>query len=238
MTNRVLIEAKNVSKVYQSDSVATKALDNVSFQVFQGEFVAIMGASGSGKSTLLHIIGLLDHPSKGTYLLSGKNTAAFSDVQLARIRNSKIGFVFQAFYLLPRTSVLENVMLPLQYSKSAQREHVARAKAALNKVDMLHRLDHSPNQLSGGEKQRTCIARALVTEPQILLADEPTGNLDSKTGANVMELINSLHKKGLTVIVITHETPTAQYAERILRLKDGQIMTDEKVKDNHSHFHK
>lgn len=238
MTNRVLIEAKNVSKVYQSDSVATKALDNVSFQVFQGEFVAIMGASGSGKSTLLHIIGLLDHPSKGTYLLSGKNTADFSDVQLARIRNSKIGFVFQAFYLLPRTSVLENVMLPLQYSKSAQREHVARAKAALNKVDMLHRLDHSPNQLSGGEKQRTCIARALVTEPQILLADEPTGNLDSKTGANVMELINSLHKKGLTVIVITHETPTAQYAERILRLKDGQIMTDEKVKDNHSHFHK
>ena len=238
MTNQALIEAKNISKFYQSDDVATKALNDVSFKIAQGEFIAIMGASGSGKSTLLHIIGLLDHPTKGTYYLSGENTANFSDNQLAHIRNRQIGFVFQAFHLLPRTSVLENVMLPLQYSRPARSEHVARAKAALSKVDMLHRLNHSPNQLSGGEKQRTCIARALVTEPQVLLADEPTGNLDSTTGANVMELIDNLHKKGLTIIVITHETPTAQYAKRILKLKDGQIISDEKIKEKRNHYKK
>jgi putative ABC transport system ATP-binding protein len=238
MTNEALIEAKNISKIYQTDDVATTALNDVSFKVNKGEFIAIMGASGSGKSTLLHIVGLLDRPSSGNYYLSGENTANLPDAQLAHIRNKKIGFVFQAFHLLPRTSVLENVMLPLQYSRPTRGEHVARAKAALDKVSMLHRLDHSPSQLSGGEKQRTCIARALVTEPQVLLADEPTGNLDSKTGANVMELIDDLHNKGLTLIVITHETPTARYAERIIKLKDGQIMSDQKAKTKHKHYQK
>ena len=233
-----IIELKNASKVYQEESVATTALDNVSFAVKQGEFIAIMGASGSGKSTLLHIIGLLDRPSKGTFHLSGKNTAQFSDAQRAHIRNNKIGFIFQAFHLLARTSVLENVMLPLQYSTVPRHQHLRQAKQALKQVNMLHRLNHTPSQLSGGEKQRTCIARALVTKPQVLLADEPTGNLDSKTGATVMELIDGLHQQGLTIIVITHETPTAAYAQRTLKLKDGRVLSDKKINSKHKHYTK
>jgi len=233
-----LIELKNASKIYQEEDVATIALNDVSFTVNRSEFIAIMGASGSGKSTLLHILGLLDHPTNGTYKLNGKNTARFSDAQRAHIRNQQIGFVFQAFHLLARTSVLENVMLPLQYSATPRSQHIKQAKQALKQVDMLHRLDHTPSQLSGGEKQRTCIARALVTKPQVLLADEPTGNLDSKTGANVMGLIDDLHQQGLTIIVITHETPTASYAQRTLRLKDGQILSDIKNGAKHQHYSK
>lgn len=238
MTDEKIIEAKQLSKVYQSEDVATTVLKEASFAMGTNEFIAIMGPSGSGKSTLLHIIGLLDRPSSGKYLFGGHDTARLSDDELAHIRNTKIGFVFQAFHLLARTSVLKNVMLPLQYSESKRSEHEKRARAALDKVDMLHRLDHSPSQLSGGEKQRVCIARALVAEPDILLADEPTGNLDSKTGANVMQLIDDLHGKGLAVILITHETPTAGYAERIIRLKDGAIESDEKTQKRHDHYTK
>lgn len=238
MTDGKLIEANKLAKVYQSEGVATTALKEASFSVRSHDFIAIMGASGSGKSTLLHIIGLLDRPSSGKYFFKGQDTASLSDDELAHIRNTKMGFVFQSFYLLARTSVLENVMLPLQYSKSKSGEHKERARAALDEVDMLHRLEHSPSQLSGGEKQRVCIARALVAEPDILLADEPTGNLDSKTGANVMQLIDNLHAKGLAVILITHETPTAGYAERVIRLKDGEIESDEKVERRHERYTK
>ncbi|OGY35014.1 MAG: macrolide ABC transporter ATP-binding protein [Candidatus Andersenbacteria bacterium RIFCSPHIGHO2_12_FULL_46_9] len=233
-----MIEVKNVAKIYQEDTVATAALTNISFNVTEGEFIAIMGASGSGKSTLLHILGLLDHPSQGIYRLNNVNTAELTDIQRSRIRNNKIGFVFQAFHLLARTSVLENVMLPLQYSSLPRSQHIARAKQALAQVDMTHRIDHKPSQLSGGEKQRTCIARALVTQPQVLLADEPTGNLDSITGNTVMELIDHLHKQGLTIIVITHETPTADYAQRIIKLRDGQIISDQLSQARHHHYQK
>ena len=238
MSQPNLIEVKNVSKIYQEDTIATAALTNISFNVTEGEFIAIMGASGSGKSTLLHILGLLDHPSQGIYRLNNVNTAELTDIQRSRIRNNKIGFVFQAFHLLARTSVLENVMLPLQYSSLPRSQHIARAKQALAQVDMTHRIDHKPSQLSGGEKQRTCIARALVTQPQVLLADEPTGNLDSITGNTVMELIDHLHKQGLTIIVITHETPTADYAQRIIKLRDGQIISDQLSQARHHHYQK
>ncbi|HBE90584.1 MAG TPA: macrolide ABC transporter ATP-binding protein [Candidatus Andersenbacteria bacterium] len=238
MSQPNLIEVKNVAKIYQEDTVATAALTNISFNVTEGEFIAIMGASGSGKSTLLHILGLLDHPSQGIYRLNNVNTAELTDIQRSRIRNNKIGFVFQAFHLLARTSVLENVMLPLQYSSLPRSQHIARAKQALAQVDMTHRIDHKPSQLSGGEKQRTCIARALVTQPQVLLADEPTGNLDSITGNTVMELIDHLHKQGLTIIVITHETPTADYAQRIIKLRDGQIISDQLSQARHHHYQK
>jgi len=237
-SGKALIKATNLSKIYHSDSVATKALDKVSLTITPGEFIAIMGASGSGKSTLLHILGLLDRPTRGTYLLNGQNTAHLSDTQLAHIRNNNIGFVFQAFHLLPRTSVLENVILPLQYSSRPRSQYVKLAQQALEQVSMQHRLHHSPNQLSGGEKQRACIARALVTQPKVLFADEPTGNLDSKTGERVMELIDTLHSQGITVIVITHETPTAQYAQRVIKLKDGQIIYDKKKSKKHSHYRK
>src|SRR3989338_4002280 len=238
MSQPNLIEVKNVAKIYQEDTVATAALTNISFNVTEGEFIAIMGASGSGKSTLLHILGLLDHPSQGIYRLNNVNTAELTDIQRSRNRNNKIGFVFQAFHLLARTSVLENVMLPLQYSSLPRSQHIARAKQALAQVDMTHRIDHKPSQLSGGEKQRTCIARALVTQPQVLLADEPTGNLDSITGNTVMELIDHLHKQGLTIIVITHETPTADYAQRIIKLRDGQIISDQLSQARHHHYQK
>jgi putative ABC transport system ATP-binding protein len=238
MSQPNLIEVKNVSKIYQEDTIATAALTNINFNVTEGEFIAIMGASGSGKSTLLHILGLLDHPSQGIYLLDNVNTAGLTDIQRSHIRNNKIGFVFQAFHLLARTSVLENVMLPLQYSSLPRSQHIARAKQALAQVDMTHRIDHKPSQLSGGEKQRTCIARALVTQPQVLLADEPTGNLDSITGNTVMELIDHLHKQGLTIIVITHETPTAAYAQRIIKLRDGQIISDQLSQARHHHYQK
>lgn len=230
-----LIATDNITKTYGEGEGATPVLHGISFSIEEGEFVSIMGPSGSGKSTLLHILGMLDRPSGGTYLFEDQNTATFSDEQLAQIRNQKIGFVFQAFHLLARTTVLENVILPLYYSQVPKKEYQLRAKAALAQVDLSHRLLHSPQQLSGGERQRVAIARALVNEPKVIFADEPTGNLDSKTGETVMKMLDDLHKTGKTIIVITHETSAASYANRIITVGDGLITSD--VQSNHTHKH-
>lgn len=233
-----LIAVDNVTKTYGEEGVVTPVLHGVSFSIEEGEFVSIMGPSGSGKSTLLHILGLLDRPTSGTYFFGGENTALLSDEDLALIRNRKIGFVFQAFHLLARTSVLENVILPLYYSSVPKKDYVSKAKVALEHVNLSHRLQHLPHQLSGGEKQRVAIARALVNDPKVLFADEPTGNLDSKTGKTVMDTLDTLHKQGKTIIVITHETSTALYANRIISVSDGQIIKDEQSAKEHVHYSK
>lgn len=233
-----LIVIENVKKTYGEEGLVTPVLHGVSFSIEEGEFVSIMGPSGSGKSTLLHILGLLDRPTSGTYLFAGENTALLSDEALARTRNEKIGFVFQAFHLLARTSVLENVMLPLYYSSIPKRDYEKRAQAALEHVNLSHRLQHLPHQLSGGEKQRVAIARALVNEPKVIFADEPTGNLDSKTGKTVMDTLDSLHKQGKTIIVITHETSAASYANRIISVSDGRIIGDKQSDLKHIHYAK
>lgn len=222
-----LIELRNIGKVFTGEGTETVALKDVTLDINAGEFVSIMGPSGSGKSTLLHILGFLDKPTSGSYLFKDQDTTVFSDEQLARIRNKSIGFVFQAFFLLPRATVLENVLLPLAYSQVEKRKHIELAKSALERVELSHRLQHTPSQLSGGEKQRVAIARALVNTPEILFADEPTGNLDSKTGLAVMRALADLHAQGQTVIVITHETATARYAERMIQFKDGVVVSDE-----------
>lgn len=219
-----LIEISSVTKKYGEGESSTTALREVSFSIEEGEFVSIMGPSGSGKSTLLHILGLLDRPTSGTYMFAEDNTANLPDETLAAIRNQKIGFVFQSFHLLARTSVLENVILPLYYSNVSKKEYASKAKIALAHVNMSHRLDHLPSQLSGGEKQRVAIARALVNDPKVIFADEPTGNLDSQTGQQVMNTIDELHKQGRTVIVITHETSAAAFADRIITIRDGSIV--------------
>jgi len=233
-----LIEAKNLTRVYGEEGTTTSALVDVSFTIPRGEFVAIVGPSGSGKSTLLHLLGLLDRPTRGAYILDGVDTATLSEEAQASLRNSTIGFIFQTFHLLPRTSVLENVMLPLHYTALSRREQLARAEEALAKVQLQHRLRHTPAQLSGGEKQRAVIARALVNQPKMLLADEPTGNLDSKTGLVIMELLQGLHEAGLTVLVITHESPTAAFAERRISLQDGRIAGDERQRHEHTTYQK
>lgn len=233
-----LIEVQHISRYYGTGKTRTVALEDVCLTVPAGQFVSIVGPSGSGKSTLLHILGLLDTPSRGTYLLNSADTAYTSDEAKAALRNSTIGFVFQTFHLLPRTSVLENVLLPLQYTAHSRRDRIERARQALAHVHLEHRLYHIPAQLSGGEKQRTVIARALVNQPKILLADEPTGNLDSKTGRAIMELFNTLHQQGLTVVVITHESPTARYAERIISVRDGRIVNDERQAHQHTPYQK
>jgi putative ABC transport system ATP-binding protein len=220
-----LIEVQNLEKIYTNE-VATPALRGVSFTIEQGEFLAIMGPSGSGKSTLLHILGFLDRHSQGVYKFDGKTFDDYSKKEIARVRNKKMGFVFQAFNLLARTSVLENVKLPLLYSGIKEPLWQEMAKRAIEAVGLSHRINHLPSELSGGEKQRAAIARALVNNPQIIFADEPTGNLDSKSGGQVMELLHKLHEKGHTVILITHETYTAEYAERIITLKDGMVERD------------
>jgi len=227
----MLIQVKNLSKEYRSDHVVTKILHNLSFNVAQGEFTAIIGPSGSGKSTLMHILGLLDRPTSGHYYFKGEDTSKFDDDKLALLRNQKIGFIFQQFNLLARTSVLENVELPLVYSKkvSHHKEKEKLAKKAIEAVGLSHRINNLSNQLSGGEQQRVAIARALVNEPEIIFADEPTGNLDSKSGEQIMQILLNLHKQGKTIILVTHEQYTAQYAERIIKLKDGRIVSDEKV---------
>lgn len=227
-----LIRIKDLDKEYKSGEVVTPVLHNLNFEVKQGEFVAIMGPSGSGKSTLMHILGLLDRPTSGIYELDGKDTTNLTDDELASLRNNKIGFVFQSFNLLPRTTVLENVKLPLLYSNIPPKDHEAMAQAALDAVGLSHRLHYMSNQLSGGEKQRVAIARALVMEPEILFADEPTGNLDSRSGGQVMGILQGLNLESEhrhTIILVTHETYTAEYAERIIRLRDGEIISDEKV---------
>jgi len=226
-----IIEVKNLKKSYHDGGeTSTVALAGVTFDVRKGEFVAIMGPSGSGKSTLLHLLGLLDEPTSGSYHLNGRNVTGFSGNELALLRNREIGFIFQSFNLLSRTSVLENVKLPLYYSDVPEREWEARARQAVEDVGLGHRMHHGQAELSGGERQRVAIARALVTDPEIIFADEPTGNLDSKSGKKVMSIIQHLNEeRGKTIVLITHETSTAEHAERIIRLIDGEIDSDTQV---------
>ncbi len=225
-----LIEIKNLGKVYCNEGVETPALHGVSFNVDSGEFVAIMGPSGSGKSTLLHILGFLDRHSKGEYRFDGKTIDDYSKEEVAHVRNRKMGFVFQTFNLLPRTTVLENVKLPLLYSGIKESRWDGLARKAIEAVGISHRINHQPSQLSGGEQQRAAIARALVNDPQIIFADEPTGNLDSKSGQVIMEILQKLNEdERHTIILITHETYTAENAQRIIRLKDGEIEKDRLV---------
>jgi putative ABC transport system ATP-binding protein len=221
-----LIETHDLWKTYVMGSEEIHALRGVSMEIERGEYVAIMGPSGSGKSTLMNLIGCLDTPSKGSYLLNSKQVGQMNDNELAQIRNEEIGFVFQTFNLLPRASALQNVELPLVYAGVAARERHERAKLALEKVELTSRRTHKPNELSGGQRQRVAIARALVNNPSILLADEPTGNLDSKTGAEIMALFGRLHGAGNTIILVTHEADIAAFAHRTIHLRDGQIEKD------------
>jgi len=225
-----LIEAQDLRKTYENEGVETPALRGVSFSIEAGSFVAIMGPSGSGKSTLLHILGFLDRESGGTYRFDNKSAEHYTDDELALFRNKKMGFVFQTFNLLSRTTVLENVKLPLLYSDIPESRWNGLAKKAIEAVGLSHRLDHDSSQLSGGEKQRAAIARALVMNPQVIFADEPTGNLDSRSGQAIMEILRKLNEKdGHTIILITHESYTAEQAERIIHIKDGKIEKDEKI---------
>lgn len=235
-----MIEIKDITKTYGTGDTAFQALKGVTFTIEDGEFVAIMGPSGSGKSTLMHILGCLDTPSAGTYFLDGKNVSMLDDERLADIRKDKIGFVFQAFNLLPRTTVLRNVMLPLVYAEVDDEERVKRATNALHAAGLTEtHFDHKSNEISGGQIQRVAIARALVNDPALILADEPTGNLDSKTGEVVLGTFQKLNKEhGRTVIIITHEQEVAEHAERIITLRDGEIVSDIKGHPSrHTHHH-
>ncbi|MDY0201356.1 MAG: ABC transporter ATP-binding protein [Bacteroidales bacterium] len=227
MTKRTLINIDNIKKYYKVGTVIVKALDGVSLQIFENEYVAIMGPSGSGKSTLMNILGCLDTPTSGTYVLNNTDVSALEDDELAEIRNKEIGFVFQTFNLLPRYSALENVMLPLIYAGIAKPERLKLSEAALEKVSLTDRMSHRPNELSGGQRQRVAVARALVNDPSIILADEPTGNLDSKTSVDIMNLFEDIYAQGNTIIVVTHEESIALHARRIIRLRDGLIESDE-----------
>ncbi|OGH25079.1 MAG: macrolide ABC transporter ATP-binding protein [Candidatus Levybacteria bacterium RIFCSPLOWO2_01_FULL_39_24] len=220
----LLVHLSNINKIYQtSHDLKFQALKNISLSIDSGEFVAIMGPSGSGKSTLMNILGLLDKPTSGSYKLEGEDVAHLSEKVMAEIRNKKIGFVFQQFNLLNRTSILDNVTLPLIYGGIDNQERITKAKKALDQVGLSDKLENRPNQLSGGQQQRAAIARALVTDPQIILADEPTGNLDTKTGQQIMEIFRKLNNEGKTIILITHEVDIARYAKRTIRVRDGEI---------------
>ena len=226
-----LIRLQNISRRYQMGTETIHALRDVSLEIQRGEYVAIMGPSGSGKSTLMNLLGCLDTPTSGTYELNGTNVSDMNDNELAEIRNKEIGFVFQTFNLLPRSSALRNVELPLIYSGMDFDERRQVAMDALTSVGLADRVTHKPNELSGGQRQRVAIARALVNTPSIILADEPTGNLDSKTGVEIMALFEDLSQKGNTVFVVTHEEDVARHARRILRIRDGLIASDERIKD-------
>jgi len=227
----MLIELKNIIKNYVNGDVVTKVLRGIDLSVDEGEFIAIMGPSGSGKSTLMHTIGFLDRPTSGEYLFDGQNTESFTDDELARIRNDGIGFIFQSFNLLPRTSVLDNVMLPLSYSDN-KTDHESRARKALESVGLSERINFMSNQISGGQKQRVAIARSLVCDPKVIFADEPTGNLDSKSGATVMNILERLNKEGKTIILVTHDNRVALHANRIVTIVDGEIISDKIVPES------
>lgn len=222
----MLIKTEDIWKIYKMGKVDVKALRGVSIEVEKGEYLSIMGPSGSGKSTLMNILGCLDTPTKGRYFLEGKDVSSLSDDDLALIRNQKIGFVFQSFHLLPRTPAIHNVELPLIYAGLSKKERRKKAEEALEIVGLKDRMYHKPNELSGGERQRVAIARAIVTRPSILLADEPTGNLDSKAGEEIMKIFEELHSHGNTIIVVTHDPNIASRTERIIKLKDGQVVND------------
>ncbi len=226
-----MIEIKNISKLYKNENVEFLALKDVSFKIKDGEFVAIMGPSGSGKSTLMHILGCLDTPTSGEYLFDGKNVSSYSEDELSDIRKKKIGFVFQSFNLLPRSTVLRNVCLPLVYAKIPKEMRVESAKKALLATGLSEEhFTHLSNQLSGGQMQRVAIARALINEPSLILADEPTGNLDTKTGELILETFQKLNAKGHTIVLITHERDVAEHANRIIHIRDGKITIDEIIK--------
>ena len=230
-----IISVKGVTKHYALGTQTVEALRGVSFDIKKGEFIAIMGPSGSGKSTLMNIIGCLDIPTHGTYLLNNQEVSSLDDDALAGIRNKEIGFVFQNFHLLARNSALDNVMLPLKYAGIEKADQITRAKAALSEVGLEDRMDHQPSELSGGQQQRVAIARALVNNPSILFADEPTGNLDSQTGHDVMQLFHNLHDQGQTIILITHENEVAAEAQRTIFIKDGLIESDITKEKNETH---
>jgi len=221
-----IIQAKNLSKIYKTDVLETTALSDVSFEIKKGEFVAVMGPSGSGKSTLMHIIGALDTPTSGTYILDGEEVQKLIDDELSDIRNRKIGFIFQAFNLLPRTSALKNVMLPMIYAGIPKAERLERAKKYLEMVGLGDRMEHASNQLSGGQQQRVAIARALVMNPAILLADEPTGNIASAQAEEIMAIFQKINDEGHTIVMITHEAGIAEHAKRIIHIRDGKIIKD------------
>ena len=221
-----IIQLESIVKNFKVGTQIVRALRSVSIDIYKGEYVAIMGASGSGKSTLMNIIGCLDTPTSGKYVLNGKDVSSMTDDQLAEIRNSEIGFIFQVFNLLPRNTALENVMLPLVYSGTKKSERIKRAEQTLVDVGLDDRMEHRPNELSGGQRQRVAIARALVNNPSLLLADEPTGNLDSKISEEIMKLFAEIHKKGNTLLMVTHEEDIALHAHRVIRLKDGEVESD------------
>jgi putative ABC transport system ATP-binding protein len=229
MSKQIIIESREITKRYIMGSQTVHALRGVSFDIARNEYVALMGPSGSGKSTMMNIIGCLDTPTSGNYVLNGTNVKDLSDNELAAVRNREIGFVFQTFNLLPRSTALANVELPLVYAGMRSAERRERAEATLEKVGLADRMDHKPNELSGGQRQRVAVARALVNNPSILLADEPTGNLDSKTGYEIMELFEELYSQGNTIILVTHEVDIAEHARRVIRLRDGLLESDRLV---------
>lgn len=224
--SKEIISLEHISRVYNVGSETIYALRDISLKIFKNEYVALMGPSGSGKSTLMNMLGCLDTPSSGEYVLNGLSVARMSDNELAEVRNKEIGFVFQTFNLLPRQSALENVMLPLVYAGMSKAERIRKAEHTLEQVGLKDRMHHRPNELSGGQRQRVAVARALVNDPAIILADEPTGNLDSKTSIEIMGLFETIHRNGNTIIVVTHEEDIAKYAHRIVRVKDGLVEND------------
>ncbi|MGD8191940.1 ABC transporter ATP-binding protein [Brevibacillus ginsengisoli] len=226
-----MLRVEEISKVFRTGGTELHALQNVSLSVESGEFVAIMGSSGSGKSTFMNMLGCLDRPTSGHYFLDGIDVTSLNENQLSQVRNQKIGFIFQSFNLLPRVTALRNVELPMLYAGLNGNERKKRAVDALTQVGLQHRLEHKPNQLSGGQKQRVAIARSLVNQPAILLADEPTGNLDSRSSLEIMAIFQKLHQQGVTILLVTHEPDIAQYAERIVTFRDGRVIADEPVHD-------